>query len=317
MRQLRLRRSFAVRPNSLPIDAPAFTLGLGDTCTTSLVFGPVDLPLRKRQRAFPGSALTWHRGPRQHLPASGRALVNASYLFRDNLTVLHGRSGQGDGDEAAGVTSSLHALSQCNDVAAGCGLGSPQWPSPFLPRCVRLPFCLIWSFSEPGSLVWLWSVLSARRLPISMPGGAFIRYPCLANGPLRWAKCCSSATGRNKPRVRAMELVGKAANATIEPQPAICLLKSDRGHRVYTEIEDRFLPQSDSPRAMNGAPQRPQNAGDRADQVGDHPNAGERQNLVPGVRRLTPPVVLALRPRWSQPRQGRAGKRAWGEFHVL
>jgi hypothetical protein len=59
---------------------------------------------------------------------------------------------------------------------------------------------------------------------------------------------------------RAMELVGKAANATIEPQPAICLLKSDRGHRVYTEIEDRFLPQGDSPRAMNGAPQRPQNA---------------------------------------------------------
>jgi hypothetical protein len=31
-------------------------------------------------------------------------------------------------------------------------------------------------------------------------------------------------------------------------------------HRVYTEIEDRFLPQGDSPRAMNGAPQRPQNA---------------------------------------------------------
>jgi hypothetical protein len=31
-------------------------------------------------------------------------------------------------------------------------------------------------------------------------------------------------------------------------------------HRVYTEIEDRFLPQGDSPRAMNGAPQRSQNA---------------------------------------------------------
>src|SRR5262245_5036204 len=31
-------------------------------------------------------------------------------------------------------------------------------------------------------------------------------------------------------------------------------------HRVYTEIEDRFLQQSDSRRAMNGAPQRPQNA---------------------------------------------------------
>ena len=31
-------------------------------------------------------------------------------------------------------------------------------------------------------------------------------------------------------------------------------------HRVYTEIEDRFLQQSDSRRAVNGAPQRPQNA---------------------------------------------------------
>jgi hypothetical protein len=31
-------------------------------------------------------------------------------------------------------------------------------------------------------------------------------------------------------------------------------------HRVYTEIEDRFLPHGDSPRGMNGAPQRPQNA---------------------------------------------------------
>jgi molecular chaperone GrpE (heat shock protein) len=31
-------------------------------------------------------------------------------------------------------------------------------------------------------------------------------------------------------------------------------------HRVYTEIEERFLQQSDSRRAANGAPQRPQNA---------------------------------------------------------
>jgi molecular chaperone GrpE (heat shock protein) len=31
-------------------------------------------------------------------------------------------------------------------------------------------------------------------------------------------------------------------------------------HRVYTEIEDRFLQQSDSRHAMNGAPQRSQNA---------------------------------------------------------
>jgi hypothetical protein len=31
-------------------------------------------------------------------------------------------------------------------------------------------------------------------------------------------------------------------------------------HRVYTEIEDRFLQQSEARRAMSGAPQRPQNA---------------------------------------------------------
>jgi hypothetical protein len=31
-------------------------------------------------------------------------------------------------------------------------------------------------------------------------------------------------------------------------------------HRVYTEIEDRFLQQNDGWRAMSGAPQRPQNA---------------------------------------------------------
>jgi len=31
-------------------------------------------------------------------------------------------------------------------------------------------------------------------------------------------------------------------------------------HRVYTEIEERFLPQREGHRAMSGAPQRPQNA---------------------------------------------------------
>ena len=36
-------------------------------------------------------------------------------------------------------------------------------------------------------------------------------------------------------------------------------------HRVYTEIEDRFLQQSDSRRAMSGAAQRPQSARRRAD----------------------------------------------------
>ena len=36
-------------------------------------------------------------------------------------------------------------------------------------------------------------------------------------------------------------------------------------HRVYTEIEDRFLQQSDSRRAMSGVPQRPQSARRRAD----------------------------------------------------
>jgi hypothetical protein len=32
-------------------------------------------------------------------------------------------------------------------------------------------------------------------------------------------------------------------------------------HRVYTEIEHRFLHQSDSRRDINGAPQRPENTG--------------------------------------------------------
>ena len=48
----------------------------------------------------------------------------------------------------------------------------------------------------------------------------------------------------------------------------------------------------------------------RADQVGDHPNAGERQNLVARSARANPPVVLALRPRWYQPRRGRFGRTA-------
>ena len=86
------------------------------------------------------------------------------------------------------------------------------------------------AFRTEIAVVWLPSLLAdLRRIPIPMPGGAFIRYPCLAGRPLR---CCSSATGRNKPPFGAMELVGKAANATIEPQPAICLLKSRGRVRV-------------------------------------------------------------------------------------
>jgi len=40
--------------------------------------------------------------------------------------------------------------------------------------------------------------------------------------------------------------------------------------------------------------------GGRADQVGDHLNAGERQNLVPGVSGLTPLVPTSPGPLWSR-----------------
>jgi hypothetical protein len=62
--------------------------------------------------ALPDGGKCW-RGCRQGI----LALCIRQCRNSDNLTVLHGRSGQGDGDEAAGVTSSPHALSQCNDVS--------------------------------------------------------------------------------------------------------------------------------------------------------------------------------------------------------
>ena len=52
--------------------------------------------------------------------------------------------------------------------------------------------------------------------------------------------------------------------AELEAEVAAYQERADRAeqwlHRVYTEIEDRFLQQSDSRRAMTGAPRRPQNA---------------------------------------------------------
>ena len=57
--------------------------------------------------------------------------------------------------------------------------------------------------------------------------------------------------------------------AELEAEVTACRERADRAeqwlHRVYTEIEDRFLQQSDSRRAMSGAPQRPQSARRRAD----------------------------------------------------
>ena len=50
--------------------------------------------------------------------------------------------------------------------------------------------------------------------------------------------------------------------AELETEVTVYQQRTDRAEqwllRVYTEIEDRFLPKGDSPRAM--APQRPQNA---------------------------------------------------------
>ena len=50
----------------------------------------------------------------------------------------------------------------------------------------------------------------------------------------------------------------------LEAQVTAYQQRADRAeqwlHRVYTEIEERFLQQREAPRAMSGAPQRPQNA---------------------------------------------------------
>ena len=116
-------------------------------------------------------------------------------------------------------------------------------------------------FRTEIAVVWLPSLLAdLRRIPIPMARRRFHSLSMSGGWTAPLGKMLLIRNRSKQTACRAMELVGKAANATIEPQPAICLLKSDRGHRVYTEIEDRFLPQSDSPRAMNGAPQRPQNA---------------------------------------------------------
>jgi hypothetical protein len=52
--------------------------------------------------------------------------------------------------------------------------------------------------------------------------------------------------------------------ATLEAEVAAYQERAERAeqwlHRVYTEIEDRFLQQSEAHRATSGAPQRPQNA---------------------------------------------------------
>ena len=52
--------------------------------------------------------------------------------------------------------------------------------------------------------------------------------------------------------------------AELEAQVTAYQQRADRAeqwlHRVYTEIEERFLQQREAPRAMSGAPQRPQNA---------------------------------------------------------
>jgi hypothetical protein len=52
--------------------------------------------------------------------------------------------------------------------------------------------------------------------------------------------------------------------AELEAEVTAYQQRADRAeqwlHRVYTEIEERFLHQGDNPRAMNGTPQRPQDA---------------------------------------------------------
>ena len=179
--------------------------------------------------SFPPDFLSRTSGKRQtrtgDVIAAGRVRT-LGHFFRRFAGRTHFRAGRLDADSG-----------HCNDHPHFCHAASAYF------LCDSL-------VSEPGSLVWLWSLLSARRIPSPCPAARSFAIHV-------WR--VDRSVGQNVAHPQQVETnrVSKAANPTIEPQPAIYLLKSDRGHRVYTEIEDRFLPQGDSPRAMNGAPQRP------------------------------------------------------------
>jgi len=71
-----------VRAHPRSIAAPPQALGLGDTCTTSLRLH--DLPPWKRQRALPGSALTWQQPPARVLaPERRRPLRRLGDVWSD------------------------------------------------------------------------------------------------------------------------------------------------------------------------------------------------------------------------------------------
>jgi hypothetical protein len=71
----------------------------------------------------------------------------------------------------------------------------------------------------------------------------------------RWRRRRNFRTSCGRPKTRVAELEEEVAAYQERAERAEQWL-----HRVYTEIEDRFLQQSDSRRPMSGAPQRPQNA---------------------------------------------------------
>jgi hypothetical protein len=83
-------------------------------------------------------------------------------------------------------------------------------------------------------------------------------------------KAADVADGNSR---RAMDIAQKFSDqlraaedrvAELEAEVAAYQERAERAeqwlHRVYTEIEDRFLQQNDGRRSMSGAPQRPQNA---------------------------------------------------------
>jgi hypothetical protein len=83
-------------------------------------------------------------------------------------------------------------------------------------------------------------------------------------------KAADVADGNSR---RAMDIAQKFSDqlrvaedrvAELEAEVTVYQQRAERAeqwlHRVYTEIEDRFLQQGDGRRSMSGAPQRPQNA---------------------------------------------------------
>jgi uncharacterized protein YlxW (UPF0749 family) len=89
-------------------------------------------------------------------------------------------------------------------------------------------------------------------------------------------KCCTTAGVAEENSRHALETAQKLSHqlqsaenrvAELEAEVAAYQERAERAeqwlHRVYTEIEERFLQQTEASRAVSGAPQRPQRANRR------------------------------------------------------